>query len=97
MRRGIKFTFLGVGGPAFLLIASYIALVAISYFRFEAPLAEVTRGKQDFSRLEDARPAEVIVPVLEPTAATKQLAALIARPAAEGQKISIAGSQHSMG
>ena len=91
MRRAIKLTALGLMGAIALTVASYLTLVAVAFFESGAG------PHQSYARFESARPAEVIVPQSDPAAATEQLSELVRRAATEGRKVSIAGSQHSMG
>jgi len=78
-------------GAIALTVASYLTLVAVAFFESGAG------PHQSYARFESARPAEVIVPQSDPAAATEQLSELVRRAATEGRKVSIAGSQHSMG
>jgi FAD/FMN-containing dehydrogenase len=54
-------------------------------------------GSGDFSRLTNAKAAEVLTPPRDLDAAVRQLQELVRRAAAQHLKISIAGARHSMG
>jgi FAD/FMN-containing dehydrogenase len=54
-------------------------------------------GRNDVSGLSPSVPAEVVPVASDPAEAERQVVALVARAAAEGRRIAIAGSRHSMG
>lgn len=97
LRRRIKLAALCALAAVLLVSGSYVALVTAAFFEPQRVASKQHPGTSDYSRLESARPAEVIVPREDVTGATEQLAGLIRRASAEERKISIAGSQHSMG
>lgn len=85
-------------GAVVLLIAAYAVLLGVSWMRDRRfVLSEEFPAHGDYSRLTTSVPQQTIVPEADPAAATKQLQALVRRATAEGRKISVAGSAHSMG
>jgi FAD/FMN-containing dehydrogenase len=96
--RCAKIVVLVGGAVLLLLLLSYGGLVAWVYLRdARTPLPPPEVGKSDFGRLNSSTKTEVIVPAFDTEQATKELQELVKRAAREGRKISIAGSQHSMG
>ncbi len=85
-------------GAVVLLIVAYAILLGTSWIRDRHLAAkEEFPAHGDYSRLTTSVPQQTIVPDADPTAAKKQLQELVRRAAAEGRKISVAGSAHSMG
>ena len=96
LRLGKRFLFVAGAGIG-LVVVGYAGLLTQTYFESGPAIPEPGRSGQSFSRLESARPREIIHPADDPGIATEQLSELVQRARAEGRKIAIAGSQHSMG
>jgi len=94
--RAAKLLLFAVCTAVGLLVVSYACLVTRAHFD-TGPSLPAPHGGQDFSRLESEWPSRIIRPDEDPARATTQLGDLVRRAAVEGRKISIAGSQHSMG
>lgn len=85
-------------GAVTLLTGAYAVLLGASWIKDRRFLAQENfPARGDYSRLTTSVPQQTIIPESEPAAATKQLQGLVRRAAAEGRKISVAGSAHSMG
>lgn len=79
-------------------IARPIIFLALVWAQEPArPLPDPRVGENDFSRLNENRPAEVIPVAADRRLAEQQLAALVRRAQVESRHISISGARHSMG
>jgi FAD/FMN-containing dehydrogenase len=89
---------LGTLLAAFLLVLSYVVLVAHAWFADrKSPLPDPRAGQSDFSRLIRVEPAAIITADRDPAKAVEQLRDLVRQTASQHGKITIAGSRHSMG
>ncbi len=85
-------------GACALVLGAYATLLGASFVKDRRlTLTENFPHQGDYSRLTSSVPQETVVPDADPAVARRQLQALVQRATAEGKKISIAGSAHSMG